>query len=272
MRSVRDLVAALVTGSMTAGAAAQNAAVTVFAAGSLRAPLTEAARAFEATAGAAPVRFVFGASGLLRERLARGEAADVFASANMEHPASLVQAGGFAPVRMFARNALCALASPELALAESNLVATLLDPKVRVGTSTPKADPSGDYAFEMFARIGAERGAPPGARRVLEDKALQLTGGPNSPAPPADRSVYGMLVVRGDADVFITYCTNAVAAVAEEPRLRVVQIPAAINVSAEYGLTVREEASPAAKAFAEYLLSPAGRQVLARHGFHPPQP
>jgi ABC-type molybdate transport system substrate-binding protein len=43
---------------------------------------------------------------------------------------------------------------------------------VRVGTSTPVADPSGDYAFALFRR--AEELAP-GARAKLESKALQLT-------------------------------------------------------------------------------------------------
>ena len=49
-----------------------------------------------------------------------------------------------------------------------------------------------------------------------------------------------MLVAKGQADVFLTYCTNAVLAVAEEPGLQMVDVPPAINVSAEYGLAVRE--------------------------------
>ena len=42
----------------------------------------------------------------------------------------------------------------------------------------------------------------------------------------------------GAADLFITYCTNAVSAVREEPTLRVVAVPDAINVSAAYGVTL----------------------------------
>ena len=48
----------------------------------------------------------------------------------------------------------------------------MLDPAVKLGTSTPKADPSGDYAFEVFAK--AEK-LKPGANAALEKKALQLT-------------------------------------------------------------------------------------------------
>ncbi len=61
----------------------------VFAAGSLWVPSTQAARAFEALDPGLQIAFTFGASGLLRERIAAGEPADVFASANMAHPQSL---------------------------------------------------------------------------------------------------------------------------------------------------------------------------------------
>ena len=245
---------------------AQHSPVPVFAAGSLRGPLTEAAKAFEASAGGVPVALTFGASGLLLDRIKTGADAQVFASANMAHPQALSAAGSFGPTQVFTRNALCALVRPGLAVDSTNLVATLLRPDVKLGTSTPKADPSGDYAFEMFQRVD-NAGAPAGSGAALAAKALQLTGGPTSPPPPADRNVYGVLVASGQADVFITYCTNAVVARREQPQLQVVDIVTAINVAADYGLAVRKDASPAAQAFAAYLLSPAGQAILRKAGF-----
>ena len=245
---------------------AQQSPVPVFAAGSLRGPLTEAAKAFEASAGGLPVALTFGASGLLLDRIKTGADAQVFASANMAHPQALSAAGSFGPTQVFTRNALCALVRPGLAVDSTNLVATLLRPDVKLGTSTPKADPSGDYAFEMFQRVDSA-GAPAGSGVALAAKALQLTGGPTSPPPPADRNVYGVLVASGQADVFITYCTNAVVARREQPQLQVVDIAPAINVAADYGLAVRKDASPAAQAFAAYLLSPSGQAILRKAGF-----
>ena len=245
---------------------AQQSPVPVFAAGSLRGPLTEAAKAFEASAGGLPVALTFGASGLLLDRIKTGADAQVFASANMAHPQALSAAGSFGPTQVFTRNALCALVRPGLAVDSTNLVATLLRPDVKLGTSTPKADPSGDYAFEMFQRVD-NAGAPAGSGAALAAKALQLTGGPTSPPPPADRNVYGVLVASGQADVFITYCTNAVVARREQPQLQVVDIAPAINVAADYGLAVRKDASPAAQAFAAYLLSPAGQAIPRKAGF-----
>ena len=178
--------------------------------------------------------------------------------------------GAWGPTRAFARNALCALARPGLAVTRDTLVATMLDPKIRLGTSTPKADPSGDYAYELLEKVEHTGAAPSGSAKVLAGKALQLTGGPNSPAPPAGRNVYGMLVASGQADVFLTYCTNAVVPIGEEPGVQRIDVPESVNVSAEYGLAVRTGAPAAAGAFADDLVSGAGQALLRKAGFLAP--
>ena len=249
---------------------AQSSDLTVFAAGSLRAPLTRIAQDFEGSPGGHKVKLVFGASGLLRDRLQKGESADVFASANMEHPQALATVGRAESVVRFARNALCALTTPQFELKGKTLAERLLDPAVRLGTSTPKADPSGDYAFLMFERIEASGAGPAGSAERLKAKALQLTGGPNSPPPPTDRSVYGAIVAANGADVFITYCTNAFVARSEVPTLQVLPIPEAINVAADYGLAVLRPASDAARSFSRFMLSSAGQARLREQGFETP--
>ena len=254
-------VSLAMAGSSTAGELA------VFAAGSLRGPLTEIAQVFEAGHAGQSVVLTFGASGLLKDRIAGGEHADVFASANMEHPQALATAGKAVPVTRFARNALCALAAPDVAVTSDSLVERMLDPAVKLGTSTPKADPSGDYAWVMFERV--EETGKPGAFKVLAEKARQLTGGPNSPPPPTGRNVYGALVSGGQADIFITYCTNAKVASTEVPSLQVVEVPAKINVNADYGVTRTVDAAPLAADFVNFLLGREGQSILARHGFSP---
>jgi molybdate transport system substrate-binding protein len=261
---------ALMAATATTSAQTPGPELVVHAAGSLRRALTTIAADFERAAPGRRVRLVFGASGLLLERIRdKGERSDVFASANLEHPQALAGAGRTRAVQAFARNALCALHAPALELDAANVVDRLLDPAVKLGTSTPKADPSGDYAWTMFERIEQQPGRA-GAFERLSRKALQLTGGPNSPPPPADRNVYGVLVTSGQADVFITYCTNASVAMAEAPALRMLRLPDAINVSASYGVATLRDAPPAADAFVAHLLGAAGQAVLAREGFTPP--
>lgn len=244
-------------------------ALTIYAAGSLCAALTEIARSFEQDQ-ALKVQMTFGASGLLKDRIVGGERPQVFASANMAHPAALVSAGKADRVRAFTRNALCVLAAPGFSLQGKALAMRLLDADVRVGTSTPGADPSGDYAFSLFDRIEVTGAAGPGSAIRLKRKALQLTGGQDSPRPPAGASVYGELVASGQADVFVTYCTNAALARRERPSLQVLDLPAAINVTAPYGLTLLTPVSAPAQAYARYLLRPDGQAILASHGFSAP--
>ena len=257
---------AVVGGPTLAQTQATNT-VPVYAAGSLRGPLTALARDFEKATPGTQILLSFGASGMLLDRINAGADTAVFASANMAHPQALGAAGNFGPTQVFTRNLLCALVRPGLDVTTSNLAATLLRPDIKVGTSTPKADPSGDYAFEMFHRIERSGSGPVGSAAALATKALQLTGGPQSAPPPTDRNVYGALMASGQADVFITYCTNAVVARNELPTLQIVQIAPAINVVADYGLAVRKGAAPVAQAFADYLRSPAGQSVLGAAGF-----
>ena len=238
----------------------------VYAAGSLREALTQAATDYQARTGQA-LELSFGASGLLRERIEKGEAAQVFASADTDHPKRLAQGGAWQEPRVFVRNSLCALTGAHINATPDTLLQTLLQPGVRVGTSTPVSDPSGDYAWALFRKADAQQA---GAYATLDRKALKLTGAADSPRPPAGRSFYAWAMDEGQADVFLTYCTNAVAAQKEVPRLKVVSIPPALQVGAPYGMTVAVGASPQAQAFAQALLQAPAQQVFQRFGFEGP--
>jgi ABC-type molybdate transport system substrate-binding protein len=103
-----------------------------------------------------------------------------------------------------------------LKIDSANLVDRMLDPAIKLGTSTPNSDPSGDYAFEVFRKVEAIR---PGAGKTLENKALMLTGSTTSAMPPAGRSPYGWHIAEGRADIFLAYCTAAAEARIQYPDL-----------------------------------------------------
>lgn len=237
--------------------------VHLYAAGSLRAALTDVAKAYE-TSSPNKIEAKYGPSGLLKNEIVAGAKADVFASANTEHPQALNDQHKGGAVIRFARNKLCALVKPELKVDSTNLLERMLDQNIKLGISTPKADPSGDYAFEVFAKADTIR---PGARTVLENKALQLTGSASSATPPVGRTVYGWHVAAGRADIFLTYCTNAVLAQKENVEQQIVTLPDNLAVGADYGLTVIAGAPSAAQQFADFILSSAGQHILLSHGF-----
>ena len=235
----------------------------LFAAGSLKTAFGEIARLYARRFGAA-VETEFGASGLLRERIESGDRPHVFASADMGHPLALERRRLGGPALLFARNALCALVRPGVEAQSETLLDAMLDPAIRLGTSTPKADPSGDYAWTMFRKAEALR---PGARAALAEKALTLTGGPASEKAPDGRNLYAWVLTEGRADLFLTYRTNAALALCEAPELRVIALPPPLSVCAEYGLIVLCEDDPAAWRLAAFILSPEAQEVLARYGF-----
>lgn len=236
----------------------------VFAAGSLREVMGEIAAGFQQQTGQV-VSLTLGASGLLRERIERGESASVFASADTGHPQRLAERGGWSAPVAFASNPLCALTAEHVHTSTDALLDTLLDPVIRIGTSTPGADPSGDYAWAMFRLAEAVRS---GAGEQLQRKAKKLTGDASLPTTPAGHGTYAWVMGSGQADVFLTYRTNALIAQRELPSLRLVVLPPALQVCAVYGLCVRDPAPGGARAFADGLLSPAGQAAFARHGFY----
>jgi ABC-type molybdate transport system substrate-binding protein len=265
LRVLMPVVASLAMGS----AQAQSPPLPplqLYAAGSLREAMSTVAQQFEAQTGRR-VALTFGASGLLRERIEKGEPAQVFASADMDHPQRLAAQGGWQAPAVFALNQMCALVAPGVPASPETLLDVMLRTDVRLGTSTPRADPSGDYAWALFGRAETVR---PGARAALEAKALQLTGGADSPKPPAGRGTYAWVMDQGQAEVFLTYCTNAVAAQRQVPRLKIVAVPEALQVSARYGLSWRSSGDEAAAHLARFILSAPAQAILRSHGFGQP--
>lgn len=262
---MRAFAIALVAMTMSGQAVAADT-VLLHAAGSLREALDDVGKAFTAASGAT-VQAKYGPSGTLKDQIAAGAKAEVFASANMEHPRALAVLKRSGPVVLFARNKLCALARPGLRVESAILLDVMLDPAVKLGTSTPKSDPSGDYAWEVFHKAEAIK---PGASAALDKKALQLTGGATPPAVAAGRNVYGALIAAGQADMFLAYCTGAQSAQRENAGQQIVALPAPLAVAADYGLTVTADASPAAYRFAMFILSGEGQRILAAHGFGAP--
>ena len=262
------LALALALGVMAPALARAGPAVTLYAAGSLTDALTEAAKAYTAATGA-EVATRFGPSGEMRGRIEAGEPATVFASADYGNPRRLADEGRAGPAVVFARNRLCAMTRPGLAVTPDYLLAIMLNPAVKLGVATPGNEPSGDYARTLFAK--AER-VTPGAKAALEAKALKLTGGKDSAPVPAGRNAYAWHIAERRADLFLGYCSAGEAAAAELPGLQVVELPKELAVDADDGLVVLRgpaEQEAAAARFAMFVLSPEGQAILARWGFAP---
>lgn len=266
MRAVHGLARTTIAGalalSMTACGSASDSppaesgsgdgdqAVTVFAASSLTDAFTEIGVGFEAANPGTTVEFNFGASSDLVDSLTSGEAigtADVFASADEDNVAELVEAGDSADdPQVFARNQ-AEIAVPAGNPGDVTGIEDLADEGLFVGVCAPDV-PCGAYAQEVFDNAGVTPSIDTEEARVT-DVVAKVAG--------------------GDLDAGIVYATDVLANADEVDG---VEIPAEFNVEAIYPIaTVREApAAEGAGAFVEYVLSEEGQAVLAEYGFLPP--
>ncbi|HEY8065120.1 MAG TPA: substrate-binding domain-containing protein [Methylosinus sp.] len=181
-----------------------------------------------------------------------------------------------APV-VFIRNTLCATARADHPLTTDKFLEHMLDPATRIGTSTPKADPGGDYALALFANAEAVQ---KGAEQILREKARALVGGA-PPAPPAAQSnrqgaqsaggPTKKFLIDGTVDPFIGYCSRRETH--PDPELVSVPVPEALAVRADYALALLRDKSPerqaAAARFALYLMTPHAQAIFADYNFIP---
>jgi molybdate transport system substrate-binding protein len=260
MKMIGALIACLMARGVVTAVADEP--VTVFAAGSLTGAMNAVIKLYSEKTGQ-QVRAEFGPAGLLRERIAKGEHPDIFASANMAHPQTLADQGLATQPVVMARNRLCAKALPQFGLTTRNVLQRLLDPNVRLGTSTPQADPGGDYAWQLFAR--AEK-VHPGAQAVLEQKAQQLVGGTSNPAAPAGKDAMTYAFERHTIDVSLGYCSSRQTT--PDPKFASVELPPELAVHADYGMSVLSHREAALR-FALFVLSPGAQHVIGTYGFTP---
>jgi molybdate transport system substrate-binding protein len=244
--------------------AAQPEAVRIFAAGSLRGVVTELA----AQAGPAlgiDVQPSFGGSGSMRERIEKGESADLLMSADLGSPRKLeAQGRTTVPIIAFARNRMCIVSRRSAGVSAANLIDRMLADGVRLKTSTPIADPSGDYAWSIFRKVDAIR---PGAQALLERKAQASMTLVAKPATP-DQSAAAALFAANAIDLSITYCSGTPALEKELPELTSFPVPPQLDPHPVYGIAVLS-AKPPVLRLALFLLSEQGQAIIATQGLVP---
>jgi ABC-type molybdate transport system substrate-binding protein len=234
----------------------------VFAAGSLREAIGAIAEDFGA-AHKIQIQTEFGPSGRMRERIEHGEQADLFASADVGHARTLVEHGRATVMAMFARNSICALAPESLGLTEATIVHKLLDTATRIGISTPKVDPLGDYTVEIYRRISQEH---PGAADDLMARSTVI-GAPSGGPQPRSGDPFGDALHERRVDLEILYCSGRDRFARLLPTATMTPFPPGLQVGPEYALAVLKNGDPLAAELALYLLSPKGQARLARSGF-----
>lgn len=270
MRAVGLAMLAGVAAMGAPGTASANDLV-LYGAGSLRRAMTEMAETFGAATGT-KVTTDFAFSGLMRERIEKGEKVDVFTSADMGHPAKLVADGRASMLTMFARNALCLLSPGRVgAVSPENALDTMLRDGAKIGVYPPDTDPLGAYTVELFALADKLK---PGSGAKLKAQSVVIAAHNNNPPPEKSGDAEVDALIDGRLDLIIAYCSGAAKyeeanTKAPEVKTTLTHFPAELTVGPEYGLAIVKDARPEAADLALFILSVRGQEILAKNGFVP---
>lgn len=233
--------------------------LTVYAAASLTDAFTEMGKAFEAAHPGVTVVFNFGGSQNLRTQIEQGAVADVFASANTREvdtlvSEKLVEAG--AP-KVFLENQLV-LILPKNNPAGITSLEDLAKPGLKLVLAAEEV-PAGRYTRQVLENLNARFGAD------YKNKVLANVVSNEDNIRQAVTKVQ-----LGEADASIVYVSDAVAA----PELQKIEIPADVNVVAEYPIAplMKSANTDLANEFIAYVLSPDGQATLKKWGFTPVAP
>ncbi len=234
-----------------------HTSIHVLAAGSLKRAFIPLCQQFSAETGIA-VTVDFGPAGLLRERIEAGERCDLFASANTQHSQTLLSSGRAQKVESFAFNRLNLTARRTTSTENADWFALLANPALRLGTSTPGCDPSGDYTWELFTRLEEQH-----PDIALKARAKKLVGGRESLTVPAGEIASAWLIRQDLTDLFIGYAHYA-QALENTDDLRILAIPDEYQTRCEYQLAlINADAEP----LAQYIVGPDGQALLRKTGF-----
>ena len=234
------------TSSPSAGSSPSTGTITVFAAASLMGTFTQLGKQFEAAHKGDTVKFSFGPSSGLSTEITSGAPADVFASASPKNMQEVVSAGDASSPQNFAKNTM-EVAVPPNNPANVSSVADLAKKSVKVALCQPQV-PCGVVAADVFKNAGI----------TVKPVTLQ----------PDVKSVLTQ-VETGNVDAGMVYVTNVLSA---GSKVKGIAIPASDNASTVYPIaTIKgSKHESIAKEFVDYVLSPAGQQVLTAAGFEKP--
>jgi len=230
--------------------------VIVFAAASLTDAFTEIGKNFEVANPGVTATFNFAGSQALRTQIEEGAPVDVFASASGKEMDTLLT-GKFVAEGMpqiFLTNKLVVIL-PSNNPAGLEKLEDLANPGTKLVLAAEEV-PVGNYARQALDLMNGSFGTD------FKDKVLA-----NVVSNEDNVKQVVAKVQLGEADAGIVYTSDAVAA----PDLKIVEIPAELNVIAKYPIAALAESTDAdlAQAFVDYVLSPESQAVLQVWGFAP---
>ncbi|HAB68365.1 MAG TPA: hypothetical protein DCE59_03315 [Gammaproteobacteria bacterium] len=205
----------------------------------------------------------FGSSGALRAKIESGHPCQLFISASSIHTQSLVENHYLKSCALLGLNRNVLVHPVRLRVTEESALGFLMDAQYQLAISTTGLNPAANE-LEMLERITQVGGLKSGE---LKKRTRLITGGRETPNAPTGRNQYGWIMETQSVDLLLTYQTNAIEAVADNPNLSFTHLPEVVRVDGYYGIALSSLASPLLTGFYEWLLGSEGQSCLSGYGF-----
>jgi len=224
--------------------------IIVSAAASMTDALSEMQKAFASEQSGVKVKFNFGSSGALAHQIAQGAPADLFIAAGAAPMEDLVQKGLVeqSAVRTLAANKVVLIRGKTAAAVVNTWTDLASDQVKRIAVANPAHVPAGQYGKTVLENLNLWSAVQ--TRLVLGEDVRQVLN----------------FVESGEVEAGIVYATDAAVS---QKVVVLAEAPAGSHPPVVYPMAVLKDSRHGveAKAFADYLASEKGRQILARYGF-----
>ncbi len=251
MQRLAGILAALFALAAAAPAAAQDKAITVFAAASMKNALDEIGAAHAARTGVR-VTVSYGASSALAKQIEQGAPADVFISADadwMDYAASKQTIDEQSRINLLGNSIV--LIAPKDSKIDNVAIGPGFDlAKLagggRIATGDVRSVPVGKYARAALQKLGSWQAAE--TKFAMADNVRAAL----------------LLVARNEAALGIVYATDARV----EPGVRIVgTFPADSHPAVVYPVAATAAAKPQAVGYLAFLRTGAAKAIFEKHGF-----
>lgn len=239
---------------------ANAATLKIMAADALPKPVMEIGNIFKKEHPGVKIDYNFLGAGVLKGDIEEGAPCDIFLSANGKFQRQLKRKGFLNSYSVFAYDYLAA-ATPygnPSGVTKHNLISKLMDPNVTLATSSPHADPAGDYTWKMFEKIDK---TIPGAFNKITGHANHLL----------DAALVMPVLKSGNADLGILYASQLLELKRSGAKINIIPISKKYNTKAKFTASVlnRSKYKTLDEDFIRLLFSKKGKKILKYWGFSP---
>ncbi len=236
------------------------ATLRIMAADALPKPIMEIGNIFKKEHPGVKIDYNFLGAGVLKGDIEEGAPCDVFLSANGKFQRQLKHKGFLKSYEVFAYDYLAA-ATPynnPAGVTPSNLIQKLMDPNVALTTSSPHADPAGDYTWKMFRIINRRF---PGAFKKITGHVNHLL----------DAALVMPVLESGNTDLGILYASQLLELKRSGAKINIITIPKKYNTKAKFTASVLNQSKYKSldEDFIKLLFSKKGKKILKYWGFTP---